>query len=158
MTNAEKIWVDADACPVRIKEMLFRAVERTRIPLTLVANHAMPVPAFKLINFLQVPQGFDMADNEIVKRSEQGDLVVTADIPLAAELIEAGRQVLNPRGELYTAENIKARLRVRNLNDTLRASGIQTGGPRPLGPKDQQAFANQLDRILSRYLRVQDNK
>jgi uncharacterized protein YaiI (UPF0178 family) len=148
-----KIWVDADACPARVKEVLFRAAERTQISVTLVANHGMSIPALKLISFLQVPQGFDMADNEIVKRAAPGDLVITADIPLAAELIDKEVQVLNPRGELYTIENIKARLKVRDLMDTLRASGIQTGGPKPLGPKEQQAFANQLDKILTRYLR-----
>ena len=149
-----KIWVDADACPGKVKEVLFRAAERTQIYVTLVANHSMSIPALKLISFLQVPQGFDMADNEIVKRTSPGDLVITADIPLAAELIDKEVQVLNPRGELYTIENIKARLKVRDLMDTLRASGIQTGGPKPLGPKEQQAFANQLDKILTRYLRM----
>lgn len=149
-----KIWVDADACPAKVKEVLFRAAERTQIAVTLVANHSMSIPALKLISFLQVPQGFDMADNEIVKRAAPGDLVITADIPLAAELIDKEVQVLNPRGELYTIENIKARLKVRDMMDTLRASGIQTGGPKPLGPKEQQAFANQLDKILTRYLRM----
>ena len=148
-----KIWVDGDACPVPVKEVLFRAAERTHIPLTLVANHRISIPALKLIRFLQVPQGFDMADNEIVKRTHPGDLVITADIPLAAELIEKEVQVLNPRGELYTKENIRARLRVRDMMDTIRSTGIQTGGPKPLGPKEQQAFANQLDRILTRYMR-----
>lgn len=149
-----KIWVDADACPVAVREVLFRAAERTRIPLTLVANHRISIPALKIITFLHVPQGFDMADNEIVKRTKPGDLVISADIPLAAELIHNAIQVLNPRGELYTKENIKARLNVRNMMDTLRSTGIQTGGPKPLGSKEQQAFANQLDRILTRYLRT----
>ena len=148
-----KIWVDGDACPVPVKAVLFRAAERTQIPLTLVANHRISIPALKLIRFLQVPQGFDMADNEIVKRTHSGDLVITADIPLAAELIEKEVQVLNPRGELYTKENIRARLRVRDMMDAVRSTGIQTGGPKPLGPKEQQAFANQLDRILTRYMR-----
>ncbi len=147
-----KIWVDADACPVVIKEILFRAAERTQLPLTLVANHVMRIPPSKQITFLQVAPGFDVADNEIVKRLNQGDLIITADIPLAAEVIKKGAQALNPRGELYSTDNIKARLNIRDFMDSLRSSGVNTGGPSPLGQKDQQAFANQLDRILTRYL------
>ncbi|MCP4010604.1 MAG: YaiI/YqxD family protein [Proteobacteria bacterium] len=146
------IWVDADACPGAIKEILFRVSERTQLPLTLVANHAIRTPASKLIKFIQVPQGFDVADNEIVKRLSPGDIVITADIPLAAEVIDKGGRALNPRGELYTTENIKARLNMRDFMDSLRSSGVNTGGPPPLGPKDQQAFANQLDRIVTRHL------
>lgn len=148
-----KIWVDADACPGGIKEILFRVSERAQLPLILVANHAMRTPPSKLVKFIQVPQGFDVADNEIVKRLSPGDLVITADIPLAAEVIEQGGQALNPRGELYTSENIKARLSMRDFMDSLRSSGVNTGGPPPLGPKDQQAFANQLDRIITKHLK-----
>ena len=145
-----KIWVDADACPVVIKEILFRAAERTATELTLVANHALRIPPSKLISTLQVPAGFDVADNEIVKRAAAGDLVITADIPLAAEIIEMGAHALNPRGELYTTENIKARLNMRDFMDTLRGSGIQTGGPKEFSQSDRQAFANALDRLLAK--------
>ena len=144
-----KIWVDADACPVVIKEILFRAAERTKIPLTLVANHIMRIPPSQVIKFIQVPAGFDVADNEIVKQVEIGDLVITSDIPLAAEVIEKGAQALSPRGERYTTDNIKARLSMRNFMDTLRSSGINTGGPPALSQRDRQAFANHLDRLLT---------
>ena len=127
-----KIWVDADACPVVIKEILFRAAERTAVPLTLVANHAMRVPPSRNIRMLQVASGFDVADNEIVQRIEAGDLVITADIPLAAEVIEKGGHALNPRGELYSPENIRERLNMRDFMDTMRSSGIETGGPPPI--------------------------
>jgi uncharacterized protein YaiI (UPF0178 family) len=144
-----KIWVDADACPVVIKEILFRAAKRTGIQLTLVANQQVRIPPSRNISFVQVSRGFDVADDEIVRRSETGDLVITADIPLAAEAIEKGAIALNPRGELYTTENIKDRLQMRDFMDTLRSSGIQTGGPPPLDQGDRQAFANQLDRWLA---------
>ena len=146
-----KLWVDADACPVVIKEILFRAAERTRSPLTLVANQPIRVPSSQYIKTVQVPAGFDVADNEIVKRVEAGDLVITADIPLAAEIIEKGGHALNPRGELYTEENIRARLNIRDFMDTLRASGINTGGPPAISQSDRQAFANNLDRFLAKY-------
>ncbi len=146
-----KVWVDADACPVVIKEILFKAAKRTGVPLTLVANHHLRIPALKNITFLQVPSGFDVADNEIVKRLEPGDLVITGDIPLAAEIIEKGAHALNPRGELYTIENIRARLNMRDFMDSLRASGIDTGGAAPLNQSDRQAFANHLDRFLTRH-------
>ncbi len=146
-----KLWVDADACPVVIKEILFRAAERTCSLLTLVANQPMRVPASQYIKTVQVPAGFDVADNEIVKRLEAGDLVITADIPLAADVIEKGGHALNPRGELYTTENIKARLNMRDFMDTLRASGINTGGPPAISQSDRQAFANNLDRFLAKY-------
>jgi uncharacterized protein YaiI (UPF0178 family) len=146
-----KIWVDADACPVVIKEILFRAAERTRSVLTLVANQPIRVPSSQYIKTVQVPAGFDVADNEIVKRLEVGDLVITADIPLAAEVIEQGGHALNPRGELYTDENIKARLNMRDFMDTMRASGINTGGPPAISHSDRQAFANNLDRFLAKY-------
>lgn len=143
-----KIWVDADACPVPIKQILFKAAERTALSLTLVANHSVPVPPSRFIKMLQVKAGFDVADNEIVKRMSAGDLVITGDIPLAAEVLEKGGHALNPRGELYTDENIGDRLNVRDFMDTLRASGIDTGGPAALSHADRQSFANQLDRLL----------
>lgn len=147
------IWVDADACPVVIKEILFKAAQRAKVHMTLVANHAMRIPKSPYIDFLHVTQGFDIADNEIVKRLCDQDLVITADIPLAAEAIENGAIALNPRGELYTTENIRARLNMRDFMDSLRSSGIDTGGPPPLNQKDRQAFANHLDRLLTRYAR-----
>ncbi len=149
-----KIWVDADACPTVIKEILFRAAERTETLLTLVANHAVRVPASKFVRSVQVPSGFDVADNEIVKRLEAGDLVITADIPLAAEVIEKGGHALNPRGELYAEDTIRALLTMRDFMDTLRASGINTGGPPAITHGDRQAFANSLDRFLAKF----DNK
>lgn len=145
-----KIWVDADACPAVIKEILFRAAERTGVHTTLVANHAMRIPPSRHVTMLQVESGFDVADNEIVKRLSPGDLVVTADIPLAAEVIEKGGQALNPRGELYSADDIKARLTMRDFMDTLRASGVNTGGPPALSQNDRKTFANHLDRILAK--------
>lgn len=146
-----KLWVDADACPVVIKEILFRAAERTCSQLTLVANQPIRVPSSQYIKTVQVPAGFDVADDEIVKRLEAGDLVITADIPLAAEVIEKGGHALNPRGELYTTENIKARLNMRDFMDTLRSSGINTGGPPAISLSDRQEFANNLDRFLAKY-------
>ena len=145
-----RIWVDADACPVVIKEILYRAAKRTGTELTLVANQPLSVPPSPLIKTVQVGAGFDVADDEIVKRAEVGDLVITADIPLAAEIIEKGAHALNPRGELYTTENIKARLNMRDFMDTLRGSGIQTGGPKEFSQSDRQAFANALDRLLAK--------
>ena len=147
-----KIWVDADACPVVIKDILFRAAQRTQLAMTLVANHSMRIPPARNITFLQVSSGFDVADDEIVKRLTSGDLVITADIPLAAEVLEKGGQALNPRGELYTAHNIKARLNIRDFMDTMRASGVQTGGPPAISQTDRQNFANELDKILTKYL------
>ncbi|MDX1455430.1 MAG: YaiI/YqxD family protein [Gammaproteobacteria bacterium] len=143
------IWVDADACPGVIKDILFRAAERTGIAVTLVANHAMRVPPLKQVRLLQVPAGFDVADNEIVQRVASGDLVITADIPLAAELIEKGCAVVTPRGERYTEDTIRARLAMRDFMETLRASGEQTGGPPALDQRDRKAFADQLDRWLA---------
>jgi uncharacterized protein YaiI (UPF0178 family) len=145
-----KIWVDADACPGVIKDILFRAANRTGTLLTLVANQAVHVPASPFIRTIRVESGFDIADNEIVRRVEAGDLVVTADIPLAAEVIGKGGHALNPRGELYTTENIRARLNMRDFLDTMRASGVNTGGPAAIGQRDRQAFANSLDRFLAR--------
>ena len=143
------IWVDADACPVVVKEILFRAAERTGVTVTLVANQYLKVPAAKNITMLQVPAGFDVADNEIVRRCHPGDLVITADIPLAAEVLEKGADALNPRGERYSPDTIKAKLSMRDFMDTLRGSGIDTGGPPPLNQSDRKAFANQLDRWLA---------
>ncbi len=143
-----KIWVDADACPVVIKEILFRAAERTKTEIILVANHSIHTPASRYIRFLHVPSGFDVADNEIVKRLEPNDLVITSDIPLAAEVIENGGQALSPRGELYSPETIKTRLSMRDFMETLRETGVNTGGPSALNQKDRQAFANHLDRLL----------
>jgi uncharacterized protein YaiI (UPF0178 family) len=146
-----KVWVDADACPVVIKEILFRAAERTGIQLTLVANQAIRVPPSRYISSIQVSSGFDVADDEIVKRLEAGDLVITGDIPLAADVIEKGGQALSPRGEMYTTENIKARLNIRDFMDTMRGSGIDTGGPPALNQNDRKAFADHLDRLLAKY-------
>ena len=148
-----KIWVDADACPVVIKEILFRAAERAQVHVTLVANQPVRVPPSRYVRMIQVGSGFDVADNEIVARLEPGDLVVTADIPLAAEVIEKGGHALNPRGEMYTADTIRSRLDVRDFMETLRASGVDTGGPAALNQRDRQAFANQLDRFLQQHLR-----
>ena len=146
-----KIWVDADACPAVIKDILFRAAERTGVTLTLVANQPMRIPPSKHIRLLQVASGFDVADNEIVKRLAAGDLVITGDIPLAAEVIEKGGHALNPRGELYTTETIRARLNMRDFMDTLRASGIHSDGPPALSQGDRKAFADHLDTLLARY-------
>ena len=145
-----QIWVDADACPGEIKELLFRAAKRTKTNVTLVANQPMQVPGSRHIRSVQVGAGFDVADNHIVKQARAGDLVITADIPLAAELVAKGCLALNPRGELYTEENIRQRLNMRDFLDTLRGSGVDTGGPASFSQGDRQAFANQLDRLLAR--------
>lgn len=145
------IWVDADACPVVIREILFRAAKRTGVQLTLVANQPVNAPAAPNIKTLQVVQGFDVADDEIVRRLEPGDLVITGDIPLAAEVIEKGGHALSPRGELHTTENIRARLNMRDFLDTMRSSGVDTsGGPPAFGQRDKQQFANKLDQYLTR--------
>ncbi len=146
-----KIWVDADACPVVIKEILFRAAQRTGVQLTLVANQPIRTPPAPNITSIQVPPGFDVADNEIVKRASTGDLVITSDIPLADEVIEKGAYALNPRGELYSANSIKARLNMRDFMETLRGSGVHTGGPPTLSQSDRQSFANHLDKILTKH-------
>ena len=143
-----QIWVDADACPAAIKEILFRAAERTGTRVTLVANQYINTPRSKYVSCVQVPRGFDIADNEIVMRSEKGDLVITSDIPLADEVISKGCLALSPRGELFTEENIKARLNIRDFMETMRSSGMHTGGPASLGSSDKHAFGNQLDRWL----------
>lgn len=145
-----KIWVDADACPVVIKEILFRAATRTKTATILVANHTMSIPPSPWISFQHVPQGFDVADNKIVAQLETGDLVISSDIPLAAEAIEKGATVLSPRGVLYTKANIRASLNMRDFMEGLRNSGVDTGGPASLNQNDRQEFANQLDRILTK--------
>lgn len=144
-----QVWVDADACPAEIKELLFRAAKRTQIKVTLVANQPMRTPRSEYVDSLLVPAGLNVADQRIVELTEVGDLVVTADIPLAAQVVEKGGQALNPRGALYTAENIGQRLAVRDLMDDLRGEGQITGGPANFNAKDRQAFANQLDRWLT---------
>lgn len=146
-----KIWVDADACPKVIKDILFRAAERTQVELILVANQYLQIPQSKFIKSMQVTHGFDVADNEIVKQIDAGDLVITADIPLAAEVIAKGGHALNPRGELYTRDTIKARLSMRDFMETLRSSGVQTGGPSALSQSDRLTFANSLDKFLVRH-------
>jgi len=142
--------VDADACPVVIKEILFKAAERTGIQMTLVANQPIRVPPSRFIHAIKVSPGFDVADNEIVERLKAGDLVITGDIPLAADVIEKGGHALSPRGERYTADNIRARLNIRDFMDTLRGSGIDTGGPPALSQGDRKLFADHLDRLLAR--------
>lgn len=143
-----QIWVDADACPTVIKAVLYRAAERVQVPLVLVANQPLRVPASRCIKSVQVAKGFDVADSHIVQQLQAGDLVITADIPLAAEVVAKGGHALNPRGTFYTLDNIKERLVMRDLMDQLRGSGIQSGGPNTLSQSDRQAFANQLDRFL----------
>lgn len=144
-----QIWVDADACPGVIKEILFRAAERRQIALVLVANQTLRHPPSPWIRALQVEQGFDVADNRIVESVSAGDLVITADIPLAAAVIDKGAHALNPRGERYSKENIRQLLDMRNFMDTLRSSGVDTGGPAAFSHADRQGFANQLDKLLS---------
>ncbi|MBF1996603.1 YaiI/YqxD family protein [Serratia symbiotica] len=148
-----QIWVDADACPKVIKDVLFRAADRTAMPITLVANQPLKTPPSKFIRSLQVAAGFDVADNAIVHRCEKGDLVITADIPLAAQVIEKGAFALNPRGERYTPDTIRERLNMRDFIDTLRSSGIQTGGPNALNQRNRQQFANELDKWLQQVKR-----
>ena len=146
-----QIWVDADACPNVIKEILFRAAERVQIHLILVANTTLRTPPSRYVSSIRVGAGFDVADNAIVKEMASGDLVITADIPLASEVIGKGGHALNPRGEFYSKENIEERLTMRNFMDEMRDAGVNTGGPAPLNQKDKQAFANQLDRFLARH-------
>jgi hypothetical protein len=146
-----RIWVDADACPAVIKAILFRAAERTGVALTLVANRPLRIPSLRAVTFIQVAAGLDVADNEIVKRLAVGDLVITSDIPLAAAAVGKGGYALNPRGELYSEDNVKAHLDMRNFMDNLRGCGIETGGPPALSQRDRQSFANNLDKLLTRY-------
>lgn len=145
-----RIWVDADACPGVIREILFRAAERVGVSLILVANRPQKIPASRYVRTVQVPAGFDAADRRIAEEVEAGDVVVTADIPLAAQIVEKGAVALDPRGELYTTENVGERLATRDLMDELRSTGMVTGGPAALGKKERQAFANALDRLLAR--------
>ena len=146
-----KIWVDADACPNVIKDILFRAAKRTKIHTTLVANHELQVPGSAYIDFVQVRSGLDVADSYIVQHLQSQDLVITADIPLAALVIEKEGYALNPRGEFYSASNIRERLSLRNFMESLRSSGVDTGGPPSFSQRDRQAFANQLDRFLAKH-------
>ena len=146
-----QIWVDADACPKVIKEILFRAANRTKIQLTLIANQTLAVPPSPFIRSVQVPAGFDVADNEIVRRASGGDLVITSDLPLAAELIDKGVHVISHRGEWYSAANIRPLLNMRDFMDNLRASGIQTGGPPAMSQSERQSFAGHLDRFLAQH-------
>jgi len=145
-----QIWVDADACPGAIKDILFRAADRARVQVTLVANQPLRIPASPHVRLMQVPPGFDVADKRIVELLAPADLVVTADIPLAAAAIGKGAQALNPRGELYTTDNVRERLSIRNFMDELRGSGVATGGPAALSQRDRQAFANSLDSFLAK--------
>jgi len=145
-----QIWVDADACPKVIKEILFRAAQRLGVPLTLVANQPLQVPRSRHIRSVRVAPGFDVADNHIVQQAVAGDLVITADIPLAAAVIAKGCLALDPRGQRYDEDNIRQRLAMRDFMDTLRSSGVDTGGPAPFSQADRRAFANQLDRLLAR--------
>ena len=145
------IWVDADACPKVIKDILYRAAEREQVTLTLVANQSLRTPPSRFIKTVQVSAGFDVADNEIVNLVEAGDLVITADIPLAAEVIEKGGHALNPRGELYSKDTIRQKLTLRDFMDELRGSGLHTGGPPAISQRDRQSFANELDRFLTRW-------
>lgn len=150
MSGATRIWVDADACPVVIKDILFRAAERAHVMVTLVANQQLRTPPSRYIRAIQVPAGFDVADDEIVQRVAAGDLVMTQDIPLAAQVIAKGALAINPRGLLFTPETIAQQLSMRNFMDELRGSGVDTGGPATFHPRDHQAFANQLDQWLAR--------
>jgi len=150
LSEKPRIWVDADACPVVIKEILFRAAERTQIETILVANKLLRVPPSPWLRAMQVPGGFDVADDEIVKQIKPGDLVITADIPLAAQVIAKGGHALNPRGEFYSASNIQERLAMRNFMEELRGSGVDISGPSSFSQSDRQAFATELDRFLSR--------
>jgi len=145
-----QIWVDADACPQAIKEILFRAAERAQVVMTLVANTLLRTPSSPFIRAIRVPKGFDGADHRIVKEMEPGDLVITADIPLAAEVIERGGHALDPRGELYSVDNVRERLAIRNLLQGLRASGELIGGPAPFTQSNRHLFANHLNRFLTR--------
>jgi len=147
-----QIWVDADACPGVVKDILFRAAERLDVSLTLVANRPLQTPPSPYIKAIQVPAGLDVADHQIIQKLEQGDLVITADIPLAAEVVNKGGHALDPRGEFYTRGIIGERLAIRNFMDELRSGGVDTGGPSSFSQSDRQAFANQLDRFLTKHV------
>ncbi|MDI1300786.1 MAG: YaiI/YqxD family protein [bacterium] len=153
-----QLWIDADACPRVIKDILLRAAERKQILCTLVANQYIPVGNVPWLKSIQVPAGFDVADDRIVELIQPGDLAITADIPLAAKVVEKGAFALNPRGTFYTTENIKQRLSMRNLMEELRANGVQTGGPATFSPQDCTAFANALDRFIAQHLTHRHSK
>ena len=144
------IWVDADACPVVVKEILYRAAERTQTQVIFVANQYLSLPPSRFLTFKQVPAGFDVADNEIAQQVQMDDLVITSDIPLASEVIDKQATALNPRGELYTKSNIRQRLNMRDFMDTMRASGVETGGQAKFSDRDKQNFANELDKYLTK--------
>jgi uncharacterized protein YaiI (UPF0178 family) len=152
MDKKNQIWVDADACPKVIKEILYRAAKRTKILTVFVANQPLSTPLSPFIQKMLVTSGFDVADNHIIQHMTAGDLIITADIPLANAVIEKGGLALNPRGEMYTKENIKQRLSIRNLNEHLRSSGVITGGPPTIHSREIQAFANRLDQFLMQKL------
>lgn len=143
------IWVDADACPVAVKEIIFRAAERMQIETVLVANQYIRTPPSRYIKMLQVPRGFDVADDEIVNRAQPGDLAITSDIPLASQLVDKQVNVLSPRGDVYSMENIKALHTMRDFMDTMRASGLDTGGPPAYSQADRKTFASQFDKLLN---------
>jgi uncharacterized protein YaiI (UPF0178 family) len=151
---AFQLWIDADACPKILRELIFRASDRHGLPVTFVANQPVGITPSKMIRSIQVEQGADRADQEIIARMHAGDLVVTQDIPLAAQVIECGGTALNPRGEIYTTENVRARLHLRDFMDSLRGSGVQTGGPPPLGDRDKKVFADALEKTIVRLKRV----
>ncbi len=148
-----KIWIDADACPKVIKEVVFKTCARTGVAVTLVANSYMAIPHSPLIRLIQVEQGADVADSYIVENLDEHDIIITADIPLAALVVDKGALAINPRGELYTEENISERLSMRDFMQDLRDSGMQTGGPAPFGPKDKESFANSLNKIITKKLK-----
>lgn len=152
------IYVDADACPKVIKEVLFKAIERVRVNMTLVADQFMQIPHSEYIKLIKVPSGIDSADEKIVELTEPGDLVITADIPLADQVVTKGAFAINPRGELYTEQNIKDRLAIRDMMAEIRSTGVETGGPPPFNPKDKEKFANQLDRFLTKHLKKAENR
>lgn len=152
------IFVDADACPVALREILIRCAERTKIDMLFVSNHIIPIPRTSNISWVQVPKGYDVADNVIVERCSADDLVVTQDIPLAAEVLAKGARAIGLRGQIHTLDNIRARLTVRDFMETMRASGEHTGGPAPLSAKDKQAFANALDKYLHHWQSLQHQK
>lgn len=147
------IWIDADACPVVIRDIIVKAANRTKIPTTFLANHYLKLPPSPFVSFKQVSSGFDEADNEIVRLCQPGDLVISSDIPLANDVIEKGAFVITSRGEQFTKENIKAKLNMRDFMDTMRSSGMQSGGQAPLSQADRMAFSNELDKVLTRYLK-----
>ena len=148
-----KIWVDADACPRAVKDIVFKASQRLKVPVCLVANNFMAIPRTPLITFIRVEKGTDVADLHIVENVAENDIVITADVPLAALVVEKGATAINPRGELYTEENARELLSIRDFMQGLRDSGVETGGPAPVGPKDKERFANSVDRLLARMIR-----